>query len=358
MFHRLSSLVMLSLSMLSAHALTISDHDALYPPLWQHAPASLIDYPWETNDTASTSRLIDPWLYSHRLGLLKILINVTTPLMPFCSSSINSNVLFALPSQLGWLFHSNRLFNNDTEYISTDSWWASANYYISVVPFLVAADIGLIDQHAFRLVRQENFCSDIVECRTQVPDVVAQWHRFFHHLQQSNSCIANETVDERVIDKCYLAPMWSAYESSISHALPLVESKLELLPSEAERLFGQSWARLVHLIAMTRKSTNLMDTLQNQRQFLPFRLLTEADLPPRASDLPASVNRSLTFLFSFRFDWLSVVEKIWQRITCNYPARVNAQQTLDTMAVSRSEALHYLLKAAWSAFSNDCNDVS
>ncbi|CAF2411253.1 unnamed protein product [Rotaria sp. Silwood2] len=92
---------------------TISNNEIYYPSLWHTVPSSLTEYPLE-NDSSSQYRLTDPWFYPHRLGLYKILISSTTPLMPFCSSSNASNILFALPSQFGWQFDSNRLFTNGT----------------------------------------------------------------------------------------------------------------------------------------------------------------------------------------------------------------------------------------------------
>jgi hypothetical protein len=354
-------LIILSIILLylinNINADTILDTETIYPPHWYGVPSSLTDFPL-VNDSSSQYRLIDPWFYPHRLGLFKILINITTPFMPFCSSSNASNILFALPSQFGWLFNSNRLFTNGTMNISVNSWWASANYYLSVIPFLVAMDIGLIDKEPFRIVSRDKFCSHSYECLHQVPDAMAQWHLFFIHLQQSASCIGNEKLDKRIIDKCYLGPMWLAYKSSLDGAFPLVQSKIHFLPSNAEKLFGLAWARLLNLIAMTRKNTDLHETIKNQRQFLPYRMLNESDRSPHSNDLPDSVNKSLKVLFSFRFDWLSSIEKVWQRITCNYESRVNAQYALDTMALSKLVASSYIIKAAVNAFFYKCDRSS
>lgn len=355
------SLLLLSLApvffFVHVHASSSADEDVFYPPLWRSAPAALNDFPL-ANESTSSHRLIDPWLYPHRLGLYKILIEITTPFMPFCSLSNASNIFFVLPSQFGWLFHSNRLFTNGTMNISPDSWWASANYFLAVVPFLVANEMGLIDDEPFEIVKQDNFCSNSHQCHEQVPEMMKQWKQFFQRLQESKSCIGNEKISRRSIDHCYLAPMWLAYKSSIDHALPLVASKLVYLPSDAERLFGMAWARLISLIAMSRKNTNLYETIKNQRQFLPFRMLTDNDRPPQSNDLPDSVNQSLKVLFSFRFDWLSFIEKIWERITCNYQSRIDAQYSLDMMAISKLIAFHHLAKATVNAFLYNCDRFS
>ena len=354
----MSSLVFYSLAlaffMPFTNASTFPDENTFYPPMWHMAPARLNDFP-SVNDSNSSYHLINPWFYPHRLGLYKILIETTTPFMPFCSLSNASNIFFALPSQFGWLFNSNRLFTNGTMNISPDSWWASTNYFLAVVPFLVATEMGLIDAEPFQIAEQKNFCSNADQCRDQVPQMMEQWQQFFQSLEQSKSCIGNEKINQRSLDHCYLKPMWLAYKSSIDRALPLVASKLNFLPSAAERQFGLAWARLISLIAMTRKNTNLYETIKNQRQFLPSRMLTDSDWPPQSNDLPDSVNQSLKVLFSFRFEWLSLIEKIWERITCNYQARIDAQYSLDTMAVSKLIALHHLAKATVNAFLYSCD---
>jgi hypothetical protein len=327
-----------------------ADNKISYPSLWETAPSSLNEYPLINTSSSIQYRLIDPWYYPDRLGLYKILINVTTPLMPFCSSSNASNILFALPSQFGWQFDSNRLFTNGTLNILTDSWWASANYYLSVIPFLAAVDVGLISQESFRIVRYENFCSNSMECSCQVPKAMKQWRNFFIHLQQ-----ANKNIDDRIIDNYYLGPIWEAYKASIQDALPLIESKLYLLPSSVERLFAYGWARLVNLISMTRKNTNLYETIKNQHKFLPRRMLLENDRQIQSNDLPELVNKSLEVIFSFRFQWLSYIEKIWEKLTCNYESRVYAQHTLESMAISKLLAVKYLTRTVINSFFFQCD---
>jgi hypothetical protein len=304
----------------------ISNNEIYYPPLWETVSSSLIEYPL-VNDLFSQYRLINPWFYPDRLGLYKILIDVTTPLMPFCSLSNASNILFALPSQFGWQFN------------------------ISVIPFLAAVDVGLIPQESFRIVKYENFCSNSIECLQQVPIPMKLWHKFFTQLQQSN-----KNINDRIMDNYYLAPMWLAYKASIDAALPLVESKLPLLPSNLERLFGYGWARLISLIAMTRKNTNLYETIKNQRTFLPRRMLLESDRQKISNDLPDLVNKSLDFLISFRFDWLFYIEKIWEKLTCNYEGRIYAQYTLESMAKSKFLALKYLSQATINALLFRCDN--
>jgi hypothetical protein len=324
--------------------------DERLPTLWNEAPSSISEYPLmsncSTSQTVSDSdcRLIDPWLYLDRLGLYKILISTTSPLMPFCSSSNISNILFGLPSQFGWQFDSNRLFSNGTRQVSTSSWWASANYYLSVIPFLAAVDVGVIRQGPFHIVKHENFCSNSDECFRQVPEAMIKWRLFFANLTQPNYC-KNDHVDDRVIDKCYLGPMWSAHVASIEHALPLIESKVALLPSYNEQQFGLGWANLLGFIGRSRKNTNLSETNEYQDEFLPKRILTKDDQPPHCPDLPKTVNQALQLLFFIRTEWYPEMNKLWNKATCNYEARQDAQRVLETVAVSKLTAATYFSEA-------------
>jgi len=87
-------------------------------------------------------------------------------------------------------------------------------------------------------------------------------------------------------------------------------------------------------------------------------MLNESDRSLHSNDLSDSVNESLRVLFSFRFDWLSSIEEVWRRITCNYEARVNAQYALDTMALSKLVASSYIAKATMNAFLYKCDPLT
>jgi hypothetical protein len=320
------------------------------PTLWNEAPSSIADYPLVYNCSTSSivrereCRLINPWLYLDRLGLYKILINTTSSLMPFCSLSNVENILFGLPSQFSWQFNSNRLFSNGTKNISTDSWWASANYYLSVIPFLAAVDAGVIQQGIFQIVQHENFCSNSNECFRQIPEAMSKWRLFFTNLSQSNYCKIDH-IDNRIIDKCYLGPMWSAHVASIEHALPLIASKVPLLPSYNEQRFGLGWANLVGFIGMSRENTNLLNTNKYQDEFLPKRILRNDDQPPHCPDLPKTVNQGLELLFSIRTEWYPELTKLWKEATCNYESRQDAQRVIETVAISKTEAASYYTEA-------------
>jgi hypothetical protein len=107
--------------------------------------------------------------------------------LPFCPPTLNaSNIRFGLAAQFGWQFDSNRLFSNGSKQISVDSWWASFNYYLSVIPFLAAVDTGIIRQGSFQIVQRDIFCSNSEQCFIQVPEAMTKWCIFFSNLSLAN----------------------------------------------------------------------------------------------------------------------------------------------------------------------------
>ena len=321
------------------------------PSLWNEAPSSLSDYPLINNcssfqnpTTNSSCRLIDPWLYLHQLGLYKILINVTTPYVTFCSrsSSLNGcNLLFGLATHLSWQFVTDRLFSNGSRNISVDSWWGSYNYYLSVIPFLAAVDTGFIRQDSFQIVQRDLFCSNFDECSLQAPDAMLQWRTFFLTLPISAStCFVSSICEPR--DECYLGSLWLAHNASIQNALPIIETKLSFLPSHNEQRFGLSWVNAFTLIGMARTVSDLQNTNNYQDEFLPNRMLTATDKPPHCPDISLTVNLALQLLFEVPIEVYPELILKWDPATnfC-YEQRRYAQGALYNVPLSKTIALIY-----------------
>lgn len=276
-------------------SLVSTDQPGHLPTFWNEAPSSISDYPTTTNCSSSQMKtndsechLIDPWLYLDRLGMYKILINVTTPFMRFCSQSTSTtcNILFGLAAQLGWQFDSNRLFSNGTKNISVNSWWASWNYYESV------------------------------------------------------SCWACSICEIR--DECYLAPFWSAHTSSTDSSLSIIDTKLPLLPSHNEQRFGLSWVNALILIGMARTVSDLDRTNNYQSMYLPNRTLTKDDKPPNCPDLPETVNLALKLLLEVPVELYPELRDQWSKATgfC-YEQDKYAQKALEIVPISKVIALTY-----------------
>ncbi|CAF1032988.1 unnamed protein product [Adineta steineri] len=321
-----------------------------FPTLWFEAPSSIAGYPLSGNCSSSQTinnsdcRIIDPWLYLDRLGLYKILINATTPYMDrFCSVQPlqECNILFGLAANFGWQFDSNRLFSNGTKNISVNSWWASFNYYLSVIPFLAAVDTGVIRSGAFQIVQRDIFCSNSDECLKQIPSAMIHWRNYFLNLLQSRSCSGVTAKDGGLIDECYLGPMWLAHNASVANALPIIKTKLSLLPSYNEQHFSLAWSNVLYYIAIARKNSNLIETNIYQDKYLPGRMLTDKDNPPYCPDLSKSVNLALELLHDIPLEFYSEFMDYWYGASTCYESGIYAQIALEIAPLSRTLAAAY-----------------
>ncbi|XP_064411286.1 protein LEG1 homolog [Latimeria chalumnae] len=303
-----------------------------YPPLWNLVPESLEDFAILNNKT-----VINPWSYRERMGMYKILLNVTAQSMAMFGIHNTGNVLWGLPLQHGWQFQTGRVADptkdsatKDRGSISVKSWWACMNYYLAVIPFLGAVDAGFFEDWPYEIQilppeeHGEDFCYTTADCQLSSPDAMDKWVNFFKCLQTSRYN-SNDKVEPSMSseeDK-YLYYMWIAHVASIEAALPKFKERLKYF-SSAEGQFGVNWANAVEFIAATHFPTNFKETNQFQ-SFLPQRMLVEGDKAPYIPDMSAGENRVLLVL-----DWINKGNKI----------------TAVGHSNSRNETIHCLLFSA------------
>ena len=105
------------------------------PPYWDQA-VLLGALP---RDKSTNATVIDPWVYSERLGAMKTLILETTHASPcLFENDVNNNILWGLALQFGWQFSSGRLFTTNFT-MTSRSWWADMNYQLMIIPLLGAS---------------------------------------------------------------------------------------------------------------------------------------------------------------------------------------------------------------------------
>lgn len=149
--------------------------------------------------------------------------------------------------------------------------------------------------------------------------------------------------------------MWTAHASSLEYSLPLISSKISLLPSHNEQRFVLAWLNVVGFITMARENTNLSNTVQYVDELFPGRLLTDDDHPPHCPDLPNTVNQALELLFFIRSDWYPDLMKLWREATCNYQSRQYAQRVLETVVISKAKAIEYYSEAVIKSHEYPCD---
>ncbi|CAF1063639.1 unnamed protein product [Didymodactylos carnosus] len=338
------------------------------------SPSRIDDYP-----VINGYYEIDPLSYCHRIGLYKMLILESTEYMPF-ARDISENILFGLAAQHSWQYETFRLSdltnrttcggNSSTgalcttnrTCISPNSWWATMNYYLSVIPFLAAVNASVIKVNftiPFKIKRIDNFCTTYAECIQQTPNAIEKWTSFFSNISTVNYCEQRKlivTTDDppEYVDQCYLRLMWNAHIASIDDGLPLAEKKLSYM-SPVEQHFGIMWAHLVYFIAYARLDTNLNVTLELQIPDLPNRLLNANDNPPHIDDQSKSCNDFLHLIFSVDYKYIPEFQNIWKSVTCNYRARIHARKVIETLLVSKIFAFAEFTEAEAAAKLYPCD---
>ncbi|XP_068727384.1 protein LEG1 homolog [Montipora capricornis] len=313
---------------LSTYALTRSAQTrGQYPPGWQEAPDSFEEFPrGEINNKTKT--IIDPWVYLQRIGIFKLMLIHTQRYFNSWGYNNTGSLLWGLPLQFGWQMSSGRLHSSSVcpDCVSTSSWWADMNYYLSVLPFLGALEAGVFTplKYPIHIAKprnvseriKEKFCTSIGECLTRHSDVIQHWSQFFKRVMASKSPLNCDDRDSIV------SSMWKAHTTSLQNALPLFTEETKLL-SIPERKFGEGWALLVEFIAATHYQTNHNNTADFQVA-LPPRILHTRDQAPFIKDFNNAQNRVILVINLFHStnsNTKGLLLKIWRRVMCSPQGR-------------------------------------
>ncbi|XP_063775414.1 protein LEG1 homolog [Pseudophryne corroboree] len=322
----------------------VTNNIAGYPPMWDLVPGNLSDF-----SILNDKVVINPWDYLGRMGMYKILLDVTAPFLDMKEPGNKENILWGLPLQNGWQFRTDRLKDSSNQpacsknsenqnSISVRSWWACMNYYLAVIPFLGALDAGLFESFPYELEISPpeelecDFCYNTTECRLMSPNAMDGWTAFFEYIKTSNQ-ISNKSLPPLSKEKDgFLSYMWKAHVESINAALPRCSKRLSYL-SAPERKFGLDWATAVEFIAATNFPTDLQNTNEFQA-FLPHRILVKGDVAPFISDFSEQENRVLATLGLLKnVNSLTggFLLKQWKKAMCSEKGRAEGRNLLQNM---------------------------
>ncbi|XP_022417564.1 protein LEG1 homolog [Delphinapterus leucas] len=255
----------------------------LYPPLWNESPGQFSDYRVENG-----KYVIDPWLYSKRMGMYKILMNKTASYFEKFAPDNEQNFLWGLPLQHGWQYTTGRLVDpsrrtdcgyeyGDRLCISVDSWWADINYFLCALPFLAAVDSGIMGISSDQVLLlpppkdQTKFCLNISSCQSSFPKTMKKWNVLYKRLQSPSS-----SFDD------LLKYLWDAHLSSLKDAYKIFEDRLEYY-SKPEADFGRDWCVALDYLAAASFPTTFIQVSGFQKG-LPPRVLVDGDKAPFISD--------------------------------------------------------------------------
>ncbi|XP_028939295.1 protein LEG1 homolog [Ornithorhynchus anatinus] len=282
---------------------SMAESSAQYPPLWDVTPGRFQDYPFEANRF-----IINPWNYLERMGMYKILLSQSAKYFSDLGPNNEENLLWGLPLQHGWQFHTGRLADptnvttcgyeaGDPLCISEESWWACMNYHLCTLPVLAAVDAGImgVSSDQVQLLPpqndQENFCYNVTDCESAFPEVMGKWKAFYEYVVSSES---SEPPAERMDNLLKL--MWDVHVETLEAGGPRCAAKLPYYdPPEGD--FGNSWVTAVDFISFLRFPTTQGQTATFQSS-LPQRLLISGDSAPFIPDFTPMQNQVLFMLNS------------------------------------------------------------
>ncbi|NXF93085.1 LEG1H protein, partial [Eubucco bourcierii] len=315
--------------------------EGAYPPLWDRAPATLMDYPVKDNKI-----VINAWNYLQRLGMYKTLLKSSDRYFPASRSQNAANILWGLPLQHGWQFRTGRLADpssasscgheeGDLLCISVRSWWSCMNYYLAAIPFLGAVEAGLFGQLPYEVEilppeeQGADFCYSVADCRAHFPELMDNWKAYFEVIPFLYLSNFSFELDDA------LGLMWKAHVSSIAYSLPKFQGSLKYLPGP-EATFGADWANAVDFIAATHFSTDFVTTNDFQT-YLPQRMLVKGDVPPLISDFSLQQNRvllSMSVLHKANQLTGGLLLKLWQKVMSTAAGREMGRELIENLASS------------------------
>jgi len=307
------------------------------PILWQKADSQLADLP--------TVLTPNPWNYLHRMGLYRLLIDATDPFMGSMGTEDTDSPMWALPLQLGWELNSGRLVDptggtncglktGDTMCISTQSWWACENYFVSVLPFLSAMQQGLKGEgHSHAQVEMqvpagvEDYCTTYTDCAARYPAPMAKWDAFFQALKAAAASSQSDLEKKDYI----LGLFWDAHKSSM-YASAVCNTRQSHY-SAAEVSFANSWINSAEFTAAAHFQTNLQNSVMVMTTF-PSRVLQEGDKAPNVADLSEEENHTLSI-----FSWMhngnnllgGTLVRMWRSAMCSVSARENGRALMEQL---------------------------
>ncbi|XP_027258656.1 protein LEG1 homolog [Cricetulus griseus] len=291
----LASWVWVLIGYLSAAVAENSNPSSLYPPFWEDTSGEISGFALEDG-----KYIINPWVFTDRMGLYKILLSKTAPYFAKYGPENEQNLLWGLPMQFGWQYRTGRLVDPtgrttcgyktfDELCVSVDSWWADVNYFLSVLPFLAAVDSGIlgISSDEFTILPppldESRFCYNVSDCKKLVGEIMDSWTTFFQYMQLPSSDFDG-----------LLQHLWAAHTASLEYPISVFADRYAYY-SEQEENFEQNWAIAVNYIAAAYFPTTLNRTNSFQKG-LPPRVLYDTDIPPFIANFTSLQNKVLLSL--------------------------------------------------------------
>ncbi|XP_051908726.1 protein LEG1 homolog [Hippocampus zosterae] len=325
-----------------AYSAVILDNGA--PIMWAQTAAQVSDLPVQ-NDILTPN----PWSFLHRMSFYRLMIGATDPFMGSMGTGATESPLWGLPLQFGWMLTSGRLADptgattcghqtGDTMCISPQSWWGCVNHFLSVLPFLSAAQQGFFGQGVQVQMQvpegTEGYCTTYADCSTSYADVMAKWDAFFMGLKASTESILPENEKKDSILGLY----WDAHMASLRAAAACSAKQSHYSASEVN--FASSWMNSAEYVS----AANFQSSLEKSIMFLtplPGRVLQEGDQAPNIADMTQEENHTLSI-----FSWMKSMNtmlggtlvRMWRSAMCSVTTREKGREMLEQLLLNPSFA--------------------
>lgn len=309
---------------------------------------------------ASGARSVDAWNYTHRLGMYKTILNGSKDHCLWTSEKQLGNPVWGLPLQHGWQEYSGRLCINATRGESgmqPSCWWACANYYFSVFPYLGAQEAGIVPPIHLHATPggdpAAQFCdTDPEGCRNH--PAVLNWARFFRTvLATASSCTPSSLPDPASpLMSMLMSQYWAGHTATLNATKQCAGHIPHLSPPEQD--FALGWSNLVSFLGPTQFNVNYSET-SNLQQILPYRVLKAGDKPGSIPDMDKATNLGVLLV-----EALTVANdktngfflQEWEKAMCSDEARVQARDAIDKGLTDVSILAKDTVKILWDlAFS-------
>lgn len=235
----------------------------------------------------------DPFVYEQRMAIYKLLIESMNDRGVFGAEN-ERNVFWGYFFQLEWQWRSGRLQLDATlpGRIDPNSMWGHANYSLSVIPYIAAAQLGIAPEIELLAPAGESTVdypqgggrAGAYRIPPLFEEPLRQWRRFFEYVRQFEP--GNDIEPVRRLQ-------WDAHKSSLVKVEHGVFELGRRFSSPGERDFLLGWIRMVDFLGTAAWRTDLIYMLENGIGTLPERALTAQDVPGRIVDMDERVNNNL-----------------------------------------------------------------
>ncbi len=296
---------------------------------------------------------IDPFAYSGRLAVLKLLIDALNVNGAFGAQN-ERNPLWGYVFQLAWQRRSGRLqlAHTAVECIDPHSLWGYVSYSLSVIPLIAAINSGLITPLTIPAPHEPSEIDYAYgDHRGYVvppafSPALAAWSAFF-----TQALELPPGADLAPVCKSF----WHAHIQTVGAVQPMLRQHGPAYHAPTEISFLSGWLRMSYFLGAAAWRTDLDHMLQRGLGILPERVLTDEDEPGHIPNMSPLVNRNIADVVALSRQALpmfAIHVYLWRRAMRSAQARTDVFTQLDALLnPSRRNRRHRLrllkLMVAW-----------